>query len=666
MPNIIRKIVGEQIQNYVRSSKFCKINGRSCVIGGKFGMLSVDLSEFSSASSCQLKFRRNSGNGLLAIVKNNKSENYNISSKVSEVINVDIADTDSLSIIRPKSGIGDIELLGIFLLSEEIVKPVNIRSEIVNCSTKGIRPVGDRFFANEGSILKSNNILEVQTEPPGMFKKSNDDVTFTGICEIVDLKTTSQVIETPPEYVQVVQKASEISPEKSADKVSGHETALERVLSFDHKVADTPPSINPDNSISICTEGTKLRLQDRIMMKDVPLKSESRYVLLIKGKKVSGNGRITVNVYGSNLRNHSVFIGPDETLKIPFTTLNSKKFKVDIDRGGPSLGEVWISRVSIAPYSVLFGHENEFVGIRNEKSSDVELTSKRFALLKKEGFKTSKVFNDIDGIIEAKGPGPNAWLNKFQPLFPNINIRSDMIRTPRPEGPAKMLITQLGYVQRANKIWLDEFQGAIPNEHELKILKKTKVISSSLPNVQYMRNSHNIDAIYLPKVWPYADPILPESNDYVLMFNRDTIITKAFIEEYKGRGLPTLVVPGLRGNIPSFVKATSEYLDYRTLLGLILNASAIVDFPKCTHFMSAILDLAFIAGVPIITTNQWMSVSKPSTYQVPSLLNRGMTCPKMDVAIRAVKEAITEKSRNSFDESYNYNVYASIKTALDY
>jgi len=664
MPNIIRKIVGEQIQTYVKSSKFCKINARSCVIGGKFGMLSVDLSGFFSASSCQLKLRRNSGNGLIAVVKNNKSENYNISSKVSEVINVDISDSKQLSIIRPASGIGDVELLGIFLLSDEVAVPLDIRAEVVKCGTKGIRSVGDRFFANEGSMIKSNEIAEIETEPPGMFKKATGGMIFTGMCEIVNLKIGTPVIEQPPDFVQAVQKASELIPEQSKARSLGHETALERALSFDHKPSQDV--FDSDNNISVCAVGTKLTIQDRILMKDVPLKPNSKYVLLVQGKRIDGNGRITINIYGSNLRNHSIFVGPNETTKIPFTTLEADSFKIDIDRGGPSLGDVWISRVSIAPYSVLYGYENDFTGIRAEKSSDVELTSKRFALLKRERFNPPETFSDIDGIIEAKGPGPNSWLNKIQPLFPNVKVRSDMILTPEPKGAANMLITQLGDVKKANKIWLNEFQGIVPNKDELKILKETKVISSSLPNVQYLRNTHGIDALYLPKVWPYVEPIAPSVKKYILMFNRDTRITKAFIEEYKGRDLPTLVVPGLRGNIPQFVKATSEYLDYRTLLGLVLNASAIVDFPQCTHFMSAVLDMAFIAGVPIVTTNQWMSVSKPSTYQVPSLLNRGMTCPKMDVAIRSVQAALNDTDRNKFDESYNHNVYASIKTALDY
>lgn len=664
MSQIIKKIAGDDLCKYIKSSKFCKISSKSCLIGGKFGFLSIDLSDFPQAKSCQLRFKRISGNGLFSIIKENETFNHNVVSKIGENINLDIENSKKFNILRPSSGIGDIEFLCISLFADtkETSPDCDLRVELNKCIRKGIRTVGNRFFANEGSSITSGDIIDIiETEPPNMYTKNGNGILFAGICEILMLKISTPKIEETPKIINVLKKASEI-PQNT--RTEGYETAFEHALSFDYKPSEAK-EIPHNHDVCIFSDGMSLGRYGAINIPDIYLKQNSRYVLIMQVKNIDGNGKLSINFHGTSLQNHSIYSGVNDTLKIPFTTSDEKSFKFEINRNGPSTGNIWVSRISIVPYSVVFGDINEFFGIRSSGFDNIEYASKRFASMKREVFESIK-FDDINAVIAARSFSANSWLNKIQPLFPNIKIHSDMIKVPRINMDPDLLISDLGDLKNVKKIWLNEFQGEKITDQDLKILKNAKVISSSLPNVQFLRNKHNINVLYLPKIWPYVEPVVPEIKDYVLFLNRHSGITSLFIDAYRNSNLPQLVVSGLRGNIPTNIINISEYTDYRTFLGLLLNAKAVIDLSICTHYMSAAIDMAFMAGVPVVTTNQWMSISKPKVHIVPVEMSNGKYSPNINKALLCLNEVIHNKRNKDFDmTSYNLNLYASIKTALE-
>lgn len=645
MASIINKIHGKDIKKYIANYKSCKISPACCTIQGKLGSLTLNLSAFDGALSCSLFFRRVSGNGLISVANNS----YTIVSKISEAINIDISKEKIIDIVRPINGIGNIELISIDILSNSDTIPNDLKTILRLCKTYCISSVKGRFFANEGSTIECNGLTNVETNPKNMFTINGNTVKFLGLCEICNISVDNSSYEN----VEVLTESL-----KTLEKESLNNITLEKIQK--NSVFKLEPNSNKNiiNS-SVILNNNKILISRAGSFNTIlnNLQQDTSYLLILNAKNINGNGKFNISITNSNLKNHVNFI-KNSTIEIPFKTFNINDFNLIITRNNSCSGKIEISDIIISQ----IGQFNKKT-YKNTSSTNIEYFSKQFATIKPDYFETNNKFNDITGIIYPITFSANNWVNKIKNLFPNLKIKSNILDIKNNYDNYDLLISDLNLLKPSNKIWLEEFVNNNISDKNIKILKDAKVVvSSSLPNVQFLRNTHNINMLYMPKNWPYIK-YNKTQDKYILYFNRDQNITNELIKNYN-KGLPQLVIVGMRGNFPSFIKAYGEYLDYKTLFNLIINSSAIIDLPKCTHYMSAVLDLAFISNIPIITSNQWLSISKPKTYMVRSKLKNNDITFDFDDVINNLQNI--EKNKILINESYNLNIYSSIKTIMDY
>lgn len=535
MSFVLSTISGKKLLDYSVSSKFCSFKNTSCVIGSKYGKVSFDFSKFHDANECHIKFKRRSGNGLISITSLETSS-YNVSSKIGESVRIKLAENKKLDIIRPFSGIGDVEVLQVSLMAKEIdAENINIKDELRKCKTKFIRVVEDRVFANEGSIIDAgeDDLVYVETLPHEIFEQEGSVVKFKGLCELKKLKVLSKKVQEAPEYLSKINEAS-----KRHD-----------------------------------------------LIKPAPIISKN------KNHNVNGATSFISGVYDISI----------------------DSFRYDIMN---------FSRVYAEKFDDVF-------------DSEIEINLK-------------PVTNSM-----------NKWVAKFANLFPKVTVDSELIfDCSKKSSDDSVLLTDIRNLFPHKKIMLEEFFSDL-NQEQISILQSADVIfSTSLVNCQYLRSLSGINRVlYVPKFWPYKEPIEPIYKEpYNLLFSRSIKNTVHFCSAYNLK--KKLVVVGYRGSDIGF-DFFSENIPYNQLLSLIYNSDCVIDFPSNMHYFSGLLDFAHIANKPIITTNHWLSVSKPKANVVSTLFNSGDIVPDIKECMRVLKN-IKPYEVNTDMYSYNYNLKSSL------
>ena len=664
----ISKLAGKDLESYSPQHKFCKFGSHSCSLEGKFGFVSFDFSGFKDAKSCRLKFKRISGNGLVAIVSDNEATNYNVVSKVFENITVDLSETKKFNILRPSSGIGNIELLSVSLLSEEPTETadVDLKNELKKCKRKFVRVVGNRVFANEGSSLRAGDMpIYVETEPPNMYRSEDNVIKFSGLCEIVKLKVNSPSPHEFPKFLEPARKASSLTP--AGDRVSsGFENILEHSLVFDFK-PDRDSAQSTD--AGVLPGGMNMGRYGDIKIPDISLENGGKYVLVLEGKNMDGNGRITISVSGTDL-NKSVYIGADESMNVPFKAIDDGPYVLDISRSGPSRGNVWISRVFISKDEAIHSHlknNKELVidpivmkEIGREKSVD----NFRYDILNFSKFNAEtygKSFAEIKLNLKPCTYSMHSWVAKFANLFDGVTVDSCQIKncTLKESHPDKsILLTDVRNLMKYRKIMLEEFN-AILNQQQVEILQNADVIfTPSLVNAQYLRSIDGIDRVFhVPKYWAFKPPSTRKvSEKYNLLISRSISNTTHFVDKYNSD--KKLVVLGYRGkklNAETF----NEFLPYSDVLSLIYHADCIIDFPENIHYYSGLLDFALTAKKDIVTTNNWLSICKPPAHVIKTGLAGKHLVPSYLEAVLATHKT-GNKAPNTDMNSYNNNIKSSL------
>lgn len=277
----------------------------------------------------------------------------------------------------------------------------------------------------------------------------------------------------------------------------------------------------------------------------------------------------------------------------------------------------------------------------------------------------NKIFGNIDLVLKPRTWSMNNWVSKFCNLFNGVKVISKQIQGCNvSEETDSVLLTDIYNIIPSNKIFLEEFCDVIDSK-SIEILKKCKLIATtSVMNAQLLRTI-NKNVVYVPKYWPVfnvAERLIQEQ--YNLLICRDKYITIKFIEAYKISGIKTkLVVVGYRGQFLD-CEFYDEFLSHDKLLSLILYSSSVIDFPSTIHYYSGLLDLSLIANKNIITTNHWLSISKPQANVINSVIKNGKLCPNITDAVSALN-LLKDKKPNIDLESYNYNLLGTLMILRD-
>ncbi len=674
MPSVISKLVGKNLEPYSLQSKFCNFTSGTCILEGKFGFTSFDFSSFENAQSCQLKFKRVSGNGLVAIVSESEATNYNIVSKVFENVSVDVSKSKKFSVLRPSSGIGNVELLSVSIIADGILEKndgVDMRNELKKCKRRFIRLVGERVFANEGASIESEGKpIYIETEPPGMYRQEAGITKFLGLCEIVKLKVDVPSPHQFPKFLESARNASSLTP-VGISVYSGFEGMLEQAASFTFRPDIDSSSSSQDTCV--LPGGMSVGRYGAVTIPDISLDIGGKYVLVMKCKNMDGNGRITISVSGTDL-NKTVYVGADDSVNLPFSVTLDSSHSLYINRSGPSDGNVWVSKIFIAKdetiYSQLIGGNKIFqdANIIKEFKRDISVDSFRYDILnfsKMEAEQYSEKF-DSSIILNVKPctQSMNSWVSKFVNAFDGITVDSSQLKGCKlylSDPSTSVLMTDIRNLLKYKKIMLEEFN-CVLNSQQIEFLQGTDVIfTPSLVNAQYLRSLAGVKRVlYVPKFWPFKQPSQRMiQGDYNLLISRSINSTLNFIKYYNSN--KKLVIVGYRGaDIDSeTIQTFDEFLPYSDMLSLIYNSCTIIDFPDNIHYYSGVLDFALIAKKNIVTTNHWLNVLKPKAGIVETVLDKRHLLPNYQQAMLEVNK-FTTASVNTDMSSYNNNIKSSL------
>lgn len=279
----------------------------------------------------------------------------------------------------------------------------------------------------------------------------------------------------------------------------------------------------------------------------------------------------------------------------------------------------------------------------------VERDSRYFSDLLSESYKPDRVL-DIKGTITPVSYSAKTWLNKVYKFCPKVT---------RGDG---LVMGEFGDLRPGKKIWIDESQYFEISEKDNEVLSKCdKIFSSSLPNVQLLKR-HYDNVEYIPKIWPWVEPKkFIDKKDYILYFNRSKRITNELLK----LNIDNLVIVNARGSYPDGVTAIGSNIPYDNLVHLIVNSRAIIDLPECNHYMSGLLDFCLIAGVPMITSNHWMSIVKPKQFFIESEYD-GYLKPKFSQVIKAISDIDSYKRKDKLEMStYNLNLKHLMMTLFE-
>lgn len=705
MSYIVKDIEPSQLKHYTTTSRNCSF-GNICTISGRQGLLSLDFSSYSAADRCVLTFRRKSGNGKVTVISGSSVVESDIVSKKSQYISIALDKSRMVNIKRPTVSNGDLELLKTQLYSDikQIYTAKDWRDVLSKCNSySSLRVVDGKLFASEGAMIKTSGINGISTSPPNMYRINNNTIRFPASCEIITLDIAGdynkaalpldiqkakyssmhvvpKVLTVPGVVPPEIFHSSNFKTQLNIPKVDFNN----KNILFDSSKHKGLINITKDGKFAGDSHAFSLGRNGRAEINLTNLNPNTEYIIVLDISRAGGNGKILSYIEPTKDKTNILFASANKkAMTISFYTKESSKdgsFKLVVERPGSSTGEILVNRVMLIYGLQLakaitnnFNHKHitptKIADIPIVNRHSIEHISKAFATVPTAQYKPEVVFNNLKGIIRPITYSANSWLSKISPLIPNVIISSTMLdHTKVVEQEPDLLISHLGRLSPCKRIWLEEFQGAGVSQIDIGYLQETeKVLSSSLPNVQYLSNILGNDKVdYLPKVWAYTRPTpvkLPKN--YVVYFNRNPLFTDELFNEYDFSNLPKMVILGARGNFPQAVASFSEYVEYSKLLYILQNASCIIDLPVCNHYMSAILDFALISGVPVVTTNHWLSIGKPTCNFISSKLKDGILCPEYHGINPAVQSAVMQKTKPKFDmTSYNLNLYSSLGIAL--
>lgn len=701
MRHVVQEIAASKLKPYAIASRACRF-ASTCELESKFGVVSFDFSSFQNVDYVVFQARRKSGNGKAVLVSGNRAEEYGILSKYCQDIGITVA-APRIDFKRTARGTGSIEILKAILYSSKPRKNYDWTA-VLNSAVdyKHMRIVDDKLMASEGAYLKAAGINSILTNPPDIFVVNKNVIDFKGNCEIIDLNIipASQIntqqyhhVESPdpiltPAIPDIEDKKSEVKVQHSRNtniNVGGKKAQSTNVI-YDSKGIDWIQSSNAvaNQYVKVTKNFVRMSHKGMIAIPIGAIQPSYHYIAVLDCISVNGNGKMQAQIAPSGADNPQVIVATVLRRNININVYSSlmapdvESFRLVINRPIGATGEIVIYRVMLVKSRQMVTYHNDMTYMSDPDVANMQSVqpikdtihdiSRSFATIKKELYKPYQTFEDVKGVIEPLTFSSNQWLNKAINHFPKVKIKSNLITHQSSINETDVVIANLGFLKKCDKIWLENFIFE-PSKKDIDILKQAKKIySSSLPNIQMLRRQFKNQIEYIPRIWPTIQPSKrpPLQQKYVLYFDRNKSFTKQMISAYLFKELPKLVIVGGRGNYPNPIKVYNEHTDYDTIYSLIINAACLLDLPKCNHYMSAILDLAFMANVPIVTTNHWMSIAKPPAVLLKSQFDgaKGIR-PVFSSITPCLKHAMKgQRKKIRIDPSYNLNLYAIMKNIL--
>lgn len=677
MEVLVNKLKPSEYKRHIETSRACKINEESCVMDSKFGMLNIDFSNYNDAIRCVVIARRQSGNGKMVLLSGKNVLECGVLSKSKQFFNINLDPKRSLQIKRPSTSTGIIEILDIILYKDVENSNFDWAKILKPCEHSGVKIAEGKLYATEGAFIKAEKVNAIETTPKNAFLiKDNNTIKFLYACEVISLdlnrlslpSVNFANLKTDILINKIVRSGESASGILPAQPLVKQNANISNNIVFDsdgHDFSNTNVFLYNEWS-KIIDKTIWLDNKGKLKVIIPGLKKYTNYVLSIECSKDNGNGKISAGIFESTAKHEMQIVWPQgKNLNFNICTQGEDSI-LEIYRPSAATGAVRIKRILIFDSPIINKKSypissGQIISIKSS-SNNIEMAARNFANLAMETYTPVKTY-EISGVIEPLTYNSALWVNKILPIFPNIYVKSNMIAKGSVEKTT-LAIGELNSLKECANIWVEEFIDKSLNKDDIEILNSSKsIFSSSLPNVQYLRRTFGKRVEYVPKIWPYVKPVEFSglSNGYVLYFCRNDFASE-FIRVSSDFNV---VVVNARGAYPSNVRALGSYIPYEQLFWIILNAGCIVDLPECNHYMSGLLDLCFIAGIPIVTNNHWMSISKPKQEFVESIYVGDRLIPDFSKLPEAIDNALEMKKKAAFDmSSYNLNLYSLLRNVM--
>lgn len=654
-------IATNKLKDYTSLSRACTFQQDGIKIGPRLGKITIDLVELR-ATKCDLHFKRISGNGKVSI----KSEDIldaMVGSKKSQTFNINV---DDLIEITRANGTGEIVLLGLTVYSLEESMP-NWRDIIKRCGKyKCIRMVDSRLFASSGGFIEDNNTIQtITTSPSGMFAREGNRIRFLGSCEITNIDIGGgQPVSVSSPYVNRNAPTPNIAPPSNNSPINAIKiTNMLNQSPFPVRMPDVQSYMNSN----IVFNSTELKAFDKYhkiknkLLKPIrsnnktylllrkggrcsisisQLQSNTEYIIVIKAKKLNGNGKMFLSlaaqeneftdmveeIFNTNIKNIYVMM---KTKTCPY----GKFHKLNMAMGDSSSGEILIEEITIVENIGLhrtrgliengfynLSHQGPSLTLGSTISADNELVDE-ICKISKQYARYEPINVDYEALTEAGSiattttSGMN-WLCKINKLLPEINIIKNINET----NSNTLMISNISSLIPGKKVWIDAFIESEITENNISILSTSEhIFSPSLMNIQILKSKlPNIKIDYSMRPIPYITPkeiSFFANKEFALCFHRSSESSLQIIESWQPH-FPPLVLVGVRGLFPDHVIPMNEYMPFDEILYLISKCQFIIDVPLYINYDSALLDLANHMGIPIISSN-WSALTKDNCIFLP-------------------------------------------------
>lgn len=346
-----------EVRNFItaRNARFSPY----LILEGKLGKATFNFSTFGKILHINLTCHKLSGNGRLSLAGHELA----VHSKFGQI--VEISGYNCFEITRV-NGIGEVGVSKVELIYEE---PVNWKAIINQVGkTSMVTLQNGKLFASVGGTIPADNIASLETSPPNMYVREGNFIKFLGQCEIINitLSSTATPVKTP-----LFEPRDAAAPIHQNPPITPVPTKI-KIKSMIN--VDIPPPQEP-SLILFDTQNTgfsqfranfydgaeylKNAGKDAALIKSgssflLPVSNllpDKSYIILINGKKLNGNGKLSVSlVSDSDEASQDIILSHNYadqiiTLKTnPNTSQQIYKLRFTMNFGP---GEVLICRIQI-------------------------------------------------------------------------------------------------------------------------------------------------------------------------------------------------------------------------------------------------------------------------------------------------------------------------------
>ena len=621
---LVQKIRSTELSKYVVTSKNTYNSGGLFVLQPQIGSVVFDFN-VDNATSCIVKFKRHSGNGILMLASGESSKGFQINSKSGQNILYNLADDKKLQVHRTGRSRGEISISEVLLYSN---LKTDWNEELEKCEEHACLSLKDnKLFASNGGFIKGPDI-HVETNPSGVFKVNGDRITFFKSCQIVELKVGSGIAtKNKLEGPAPIERADQNSAEESENVI--YDTKYE---GFSQDFCNRDATVN--------SVGVFLNHKGSYNIPLTSLVKDKKYLISAEVLRVNGNGKFLFGILPDD--NASlVRIAPTKPKKFSFEVIpKNDNYTLSIWRHQSAKGKIYVTRIFVKSDSELSENrkiEMQHIDVRQPESNmrhaspaapvqsipsiqpvfttpstqndeNIKNAFRHFSVFPVDDSVVEKKIN-LSGVLEPVDVKSRLWYNMVRNCFIDLKyVFNDGVAYHNDKGSKARQTVSLSSITNLkpfNRVFLHE----IPDNHVISknaeaILKQcVEIITPSLTDLFRLKKITGKDNVKLSNLpLPYVIGEYKTKN-YYIYFEDDSIFTTKLVSAWnKDKGI-LYIVGSNASQLPDWVKHISPTCKYQELFRYIIEARGLIYFSRNTHHNSGLTDLARVCHIPILTNN---------------------------------------------------------------